>query len=79
MAKANILTTRTINYLELVGNGKSYRVLSPPTRPYTVVSGLNSNPLDPTYHRAAKAVNGGYSSGPATSPEMADLRTWRSL
>ena len=26
MAKANILNTRTINYLELIGNGKSYRV-----------------------------------------------------
>ena len=26
MAKANILNTRTINYLELMGNGKSYRV-----------------------------------------------------
>ena len=28
MAKANILNTRTINYLELIGNGKSYRVPS---------------------------------------------------
>ena len=26
MAKANILNTHTINYLELIGNGKSYRV-----------------------------------------------------
>lgn len=28
MARANILNTRTINYLELIGNGKSYRVPS---------------------------------------------------
>ncbi|MCY4514401.1 MAG: DUF262 domain-containing HNH endonuclease family protein [Candidatus Tectomicrobia bacterium] len=26
MAKSNLLNTRTINYLELIGNGKSYRV-----------------------------------------------------
>ncbi len=26
MAKANILNTRTINYMELIGNGKLYRV-----------------------------------------------------
>ena len=26
MAKSNILNTRTINYLELIGNGKTYRV-----------------------------------------------------
>ena len=25
MGKANILNTRTINYQELIGNGKSYR------------------------------------------------------
>ena len=26
MAKSNPLNTRTINYLELIGNGKTYRV-----------------------------------------------------
>ncbi len=26
MVKANILNTRTISYLELIGNGRSYRV-----------------------------------------------------
>ena len=26
MAGTNILNTRTINYLELIGNGRSYRV-----------------------------------------------------
>ena len=28
MVRANILNTRTINYLELIGNGRSYRVPS---------------------------------------------------
>ena len=26
MARSNVLNTRTINYLELIGNGKHYRV-----------------------------------------------------
>ncbi len=26
MAKSNLLNTRTINYLEFIGNGKSYRI-----------------------------------------------------
>lgn len=28
MSRANILNTRTINYLELIGNGKAFRVPS---------------------------------------------------
>lgn len=31
---------------------------------YTVVSGLNTNPLEPTYHRAAKAVKDGEAQTP---------------
>ena len=58
MVKANILNTRTINYLELIGNGRSYRV--PPTSAITHgrkrngrISGMTSS----SWGRNADAVH----------------------